>query len=841
MLRLFLFAVALPVAQADTITEVVSLLQEMLDKSKEDGKEDRTVYAKYLCYCDTTTATKEKSIADETENIERFTAELEDMRATNTRLSQEVATLEKNMADNQAARDEATSIRDKENEDFVKEEADLETGIDQLGRAVDLLSAVGADQTVTGDTDSAQLMAGEATAAAKAAGLGFMTKESKVKKVGKLSTDMKEALRAASVFLDGPQRHKLTSFLQASSTGINDNYNAQSGEIVGVLKNMHDTFKANLESARTAEAKAKKEFDELIEVKTEEYNTMETAKDEKKKLIGDTAAEIATSTTSLETSEAQLADDQEFVATLKEKCATSKAEYERRNMLRANEEAAIAEAISILNSDEAFASFGKVGSTSAGRAVFFFQKSNNVDDARMKAAASLSKTARSTHSLRLAKIATVLQNGVEAKAGAKAENPFTKVLEMIEKTIGLIDAEEEDDVTKKDTCQTEQDTNNENKNTKESEMSTLETNINSLEISAEESRTSIATATDDLAVNRASQASETKSRAEGHAVFAQNLKNCEDAEKILAKATEVLEKYYTMLNSENAVKTYAKKEGKDSGGGNMERLAGKSVEELEEACSADPTCVGFNSAGWLKSSLAPEEEWYAWDGGDLYVKELSLLQMNAKDTQEPDDAPELNSGQGESGNQAITMLKFIHGETVKEKEAAIETEQEAQGDFESSMQALTASEEELKKNIEDYKLALATTEKQLEEAKEDLATTTKEHAAIVKYLAEIEPGCTFIQTKYDERKANREAEKAALENAIELLKNTPVFQAAEAAQEKEDLGKCAGVCEEKGMDHAECGACQEGVTVFGYCASSANSGAPGCSEATATGSADALA
>jgi len=269
----------------------------------------------------------------------------------------------------------------------------------------------------------------------------------------------------------------------------------------------------------------------------------------------------------------------------------------------------------------------------------------------------------------------------------------------------------------------------------------------------------------------------------------------------------------------------------------MERLAGKSIEELEEACSADPGCVGFNSAGWLKSSLAPEEEWYAWDGGDLYVKELSLLQMGAQD--EPDSGPELNSGQGESGNQAVEMLKFILGETKKEKEAAIETEAEAQGDFESSMQALTAAEEDLKKNIEQYKLALATTEKQLEEAKEDLATTTKEHAAIVRYLAEIEPGCTFIQTNYETRKSNREAEKTALEGAIDLLKNTPVFQAAEAAQEKEDLGKCAGVCEEKGMDHAECGACQEGVTVFGYCAT--NESAPGCSEATATGSADALA
>ena len=47
-----------------------------------------------------------------------------------------------------------------------------------------------------------------------------------------------EALRAASVFLNDKQRSAVSSFLQAPFTG---NYNAQSGEIVGVLKNMNDT------------------------------------------------------------------------------------------------------------------------------------------------------------------------------------------------------------------------------------------------------------------------------------------------------------------------------------------------------------------------------------------------------------------------------------------------------------------------------------------------------------------------------------------------------------------------------------------------------------------------
>merc|ERR1719326_281348 len=235
-----------------------------------------------------------------------------------------------------------------------------------------------------------------------------MTKTSKLSKrtVEQLGEDMKKALRAASVFLTGKQRAKLQSFLQAPFTG---NYNAQSGEIVGVLKNMNDTFTSNLASARQNEEKKQKEYDEMMEVKTAEYEEMEELFEAKKKEIGDNAAQISTISSEVETMEAELAADQEFLAALTERCSAKKAEFEKRNMLRAGEEAAIAVAIS---------------------------------------------------------------DG----------NPFKKVLEMINKTIGIIEAEEADDVEKKETCIEEQTTNEANKKDKETDIQTLEANINELKV-----------------------------------------------------------------------------------------------------------------------------------------------------------------------------------------------------------------------------------------------------------------------------------------------------------------------------------------------------------------------
>ena len=82
---------------------------------------------------------------------------------------------------------------------------------------------------------------------------------------------------------------------------------------------------------------------------------------------------------------------------------------------------------------------------------------------------------RKAHSVRVARVAMAISDG----------NPFKKVLEMINKTIGVIEAEEADDVKKKDTCAEEQETNEKNKADKEVDIQTLESNIDSIEVAIE--------------------------------------------------------------------------------------------------------------------------------------------------------------------------------------------------------------------------------------------------------------------------------------------------------------------------------------------------------------------
>merc|ERR1719335_2105645 len=149
------------------------------------------------------------------------------------------------------------------------------------------------------------------------------------------------------------------------------------------------------------------------------------------------------------------------------------------------------------------------------------------------------------------------------------------------------------------------------------------------------------------------------------------------------KATAVLTKFYDWLKAKTGPHHYDKTEGKDSGGSNIKRIPEASVEELEEACSADPACAGFNTMGWMKAAIDPEEKWYAAEG-DLYVKvydeENPVGLIQKREEPAPPDADFSDTGVSKGGD-AVSMLGFILEETKKEEKQAHTDEEEAQKTF----------------------------------------------------------------------------------------------------------------------------------------------------------------
>jgi len=405
-------------------------------------------------------------------------------------------------------------------------------------------------------------------------------------------------------------------------------------------------------------------------------------------------------------------------------CADKAKGYANRNLLRANEEAAIAEAISILDSDDAFATFSTSSATKTGKSkAALLQVSRHMTgeaSARNLVLGVLEKAAKDTHSARLMKVLASLE----------AENPFSTVLDQIEKMIDLIGEEGKADKKKLDWCNKERKERNAALDKQNKDILSLETSIDKLTTTIDDPKTGLKKQIEEtetqLLQNTESQKTETQERTEDNVAYQKDVKNLVAAQSILAKAIKVLNKYY---------------------------------DDLEKKLAAGDALV-------QEDPKAPE----AWKGDGAYA------------------------GQSSKGGDVIQMLEFIESEANKEETTAHKDEEKSQADYEDSMANLKKEQATGEKTLVSLQDTLATKEKDLLEAQEDLKLTNKDKDETEAYLSKIKPGCDFITSNFAQRESSRKTEKGALEKAVGLIKATPAFKTAVNAATVESYGDCKEPC-----------------------------------------------
>jgi len=721
-----------------TISSVVKLLQDMLEKAKDEGDTERKLYAKYKCYCDTNEEQKKSEIAQLTEQIQLLGSQIDAIMADNGLLSKAVAKFKAEMEANKQAQNASIDLREQEKTEFDAKKLDLETAIGQMKEAIDVLAEVGADQTLQSAGDHKQFMAGHDASLAS------------------LKTTVKKALLAASAFVSQRQTVAVESFIQAPFTGT---YTAQSGEVVGILKDMRDTFEANLKSAIQTEEEAIAAHEKYIENMEKSYKTMETAYLEKQGTLSTNDSELGTKKTQLQVAEDDLESAEAFLKSLLEQCAAKATQYEERVSMRASEEAAISEAIAILNSDAAFATFGTVSATKDGPTQFLqyreIRRHDGAESAaapRRKVIAFLQQAAGPKGSPLLGRVVTLLQ----------ANNPFAVVLEEIDKMIAMLAAEEKADDEQKAWCDNARTETSNEITQKDGQIITLQGEIQTLNDEIEHPVTGlkvqISAKETALQENHDDQVSQTKERTDDNLAYQKDVANLVEADALLTKAVKLLRAYYSKIKTEM-------------------------------------------SSGFIQKRHKRQTPPETWD--DNY------------------------QGQSAQGGSAIDMLEFILSNTKKEEQAAHQAENDAQHAFEDSMTQLKTQEQDLQTSLVNLKLSLAEKSKELLGKEDDLKATTKEKETLEAYLEKIKPGCDFITLNIDARKGNRVTEKTALDNAKNLLTDSPAYKEAMKAAHEESLGKCKDTClGDNGEDHVDCKACLAETSVPGYCAG--HPGTKGC-------------
>merc|ERR1719316_626428 len=291
----------------------------MMKKVEAEGEKEKELFEKFMCYCKNSGGALAKSIADAEEKIPQVMSDIEAAEAEMKQLKLDVEQHKKDRADAKKAMAEATAVREKEAAAFAKENAEFLANIDAITRAI------------------AALEKGMA---------GFLqTSAATVLRRLVLSSDM------------GPnQRDLLTSFLsEDAGTG----YAPQSGEIVGILKQMKDTMEKEMQEAIDAEEAAKKIYEELMAAKTKEIEALTKAIEEKLARIAELGVEIVNMKEDLDDTTKALIEDKKFLADLDKNCALKEKEWAERSKTRAEELLALADTIKLLNDDDALELFKK--------------------------------------------------------------------------------------------------------------------------------------------------------------------------------------------------------------------------------------------------------------------------------------------------------------------------------------------------------------------------------------------------------------------------------------------------------------------------------------------------
>jgi hypothetical protein len=423
------------------VQRVVELVQNLKTKIKEDGKKEQVVYDKYACWCEKTTERTTAAIAEAKALIEDRSTYILEAKGRLGSAGAEIANFKKQIAENLEAQGAAESLRKKENTDYLKTKGALEQGISNLDKAITVLGAATSSKGashLTGSHPELGVMETNAVVETR-----MLTVAAGVRSAMRLyakhnNDDMNlrsEDFAVVKNFLSSPG-----AYVQMGSPHKGE-YQSQSQGIQGILKDMHDSFQRDLADAIEEEKAKLADYTGLMKTKREDEVLLKSTLTKKDTSEGDDTKGLADANTEREETQAQLKSDEELLETTTTSCKAKANEWAERSRLRSEELAGINEAIDILTSPDAVATFATADST------FVQTRSVQTDSSQTKAYNILKDTASKTQNVRLAMLAS--------KVYAGEGSHFDKVIEDIEKMISKLRDEEQSDIDHKDWCESE--------------------------------------------------------------------------------------------------------------------------------------------------------------------------------------------------------------------------------------------------------------------------------------------------------------------------------------------------------------------------------------------------
>merc|ERR1719476_685042 len=649
------------------IRKVVTMLQKMQATVEAEAKAELALFEKFMCYCKTAGGDLDADMKEGANKIESLTAALKSAKERKAQTEADLKEHQTGRAEAKAAMEEATGIREKEAAAFAKFQEDSTTNLGALAKAIPAVE---------------QGMKGAFLQTSSAMVLRRFTMEKAI--------------------LPDETRQELLAFLSGSNS---EEYEPQSGQIVGILKQMEEEMDEALADARAAEEEGIKSYDALMEAKTKEVDALTAQIEKEQTRIGDLGVEIAGMENDVEDTTQSLAEDKKFIGELAENCKKKEKEWAGIQKLRQEELVALTDTIKILNDDDALELFKKTLPSSAAS---FLQIQVKASFARSRALAAI-QTARL-----LASAGKGLPSRPELDLIALAirgkKIGFEKVIGLIDEMVANLKKEQIEDDNKKEYCEKQFDLSEDKKKELEMSVSDSETATEEMEGDIEKLTEEIAALTKGIKKLDKSVAEATEQRKKENTEYKELKQSDTAAKEILLFAKNRLNKFY-------APKLYKPELLQES-----EVLA--QVLAHEQGRAAPPP---------------PPESFNAY------------------------------SKKSEEGAGVTQMIDLLIQELDKELQEAEIDEKDAQKDYQTLMAESSTKRADDSKSISDKTASKASQEEALEKEQDSKAASGKELMSTLKYIHSLHGECDWLLKFYDARMEARTGEIDALGKAKAVL------------------------------------------------------------------------
>jgi len=319
---------------------------------------------------------------------------------------------------------------------------------------------------------------------------------------------------------------------------------------------MKEDFETNLKEAEEDEAKAEASFKSLQASKSKEISVASQAIESKMVRSGELAVSIVQTKDGLEDAKAELEDTTKFLASLKKQCAAKETENAASTKSRADEVAAIGQAIGILNSDEALDIFKKSSAAFAqqsqqGEGQIFLQRSAHKARRAAHAQAILAETAAKNKSPVVKLMLLSLNKKLNHRARRlSSKGNFDEIVKMIDDMIAVLGKETVEDEKQKEWCVNELDEADDEKKGHEDALSGFEAKESDLEDAIAGVKEEIETLGKEIAEIDKATVLATEQRKEEHADYYDSMTMNSAALQLLAKAKDKLAKFYSFVQQD---------------------------------------------------------------------------------------------------------------------------------------------------------------------------------------------------------------------------------------------------------------------------------------------------